>query len=220
MLAPNGLKQKYTQKLFYGEFAYSVKSPYKDDYYDAYLKETREEYLKHEGGANTGWLKYVPVRNRLKVEYKEKVKRHVETVIDGNKTAFLIPYEYTTHSKSVTFYLSKKEQLVSLLTNTPHLFSEYSIPYDDNAHNMLFEYRNKNVLVRKLFFGKYRFRIEMKKSRDYENLDNRVAMVVFKDSSYSYGSSSRLLFVSDESDLFMAKLALGDEIEKIVECKQ
>lgn len=216
-----GIKRKDTNKLFYNAFPFSLRLPYPVDYHATFRTREREAFLRYNNHPK-GYTSYVSERRALHRTYRDNVDDFVEGVIEVCSPALDIAnYEFTAATKALTFYLLQEEQVIGLMQG-PHgnEFDEYACPHSLVAGQQLDAFKDRSALIRRMpFLGEFTYKVDFRPKMDFEELDEAVEKLFFAESShYNYGASTRSVYLKDKSDLFIVKIALAEEIQKITEC--
>lgn len=220
-----GVKRQDTCKLFYGTYPYSLTTKV-----PLHLIEERQEAtdkfwksLQARRVAKVvGFAATQKSTSAIRTAFNEKVKDHIWDIAQANADILGEEWDYTYNAKTITFYVLREQTVEQLLKNNPSLFVRFNDPHNEKSAAFLSR-GDPKVLVRQcLFEGEFEYRIAFKPAPgfDYDNLDERVNRLYFTKKSYSYGMKSRTLYLNGDDDLFLARMGLEEEIEKITKCVQ
>ncbi len=221
-----GVKRKDTCKLFYGIYPYSLtakipqrfveeKQHRNDEFWQALRRRTAAVKKRQP----VGWVKAQHSLRSIRLAFNANVKKHISRLIERN--AHILEgddFYYTFSPTTYTLYVKSAEIAERLLLNNKKTFSRLSDPYNDKCADYLAKADPKVIVRQNLFEGNHEFRIEFKPNDQFGHLDERVEALRFCRRNYSYNSMSRTLYLTGDEDLFLARMGLEDQIERITKC--
>lgn len=192
----------------------------------------------------------VPFREPRRENYKS-IGNYCKKLMDyrKNRTAFMLKilgendWDYKVNQNSISYYFSTQHdlnQIVSDLVANGHAVTRVVAPRNDDDVEFLENNPNK-VIREKLFRGKYRFKIELKRSytnqetittllhsmfggelseaREATNLQSAAwAIPELKISDErAYYNNTQTLYVAEIEDVFLTRISINEFIHRIEE---
>lgn len=211
-----GLTRTDTTKLFWGTYAFSLKTTIPEEFHEERRERLHQFWIK---AKTEKWTKVRPTLGQIHGDYRQTLQDHIDKIVEDNLAILSVnAFYHNSGDKNTIFYLKSKEAAEALLADNVGLFHTYSAPSSDAVHAHLLAVADEKVEVRERgWYGEFDHKIVFKWQAKYHDLDNRVEALQFEDSLYSKGEN-RILYVSGDDDFFLAKLALSERIDSVTRC--
>lgn len=217
-LAKNsGIEVKDTVRLYWGLYGYCLKLLIPEQWTEERHQETCEfwEKTKHKV-----WNECKPSIAQIQKKHKDRVNVSIDAFVDANGEAFGLDEYYVQITRHrVSYYLKSAQAAEILLRDNPGLFESVMAPASVEVEDRLGGFADTHMQVRKmLWYGQFDYKIDFKKERCFDALDDRVNLLFLTSSFYSVSPYSRTLYLAGEDEYFLVKLALWEKIGKVTAC--